>query len=384
MHRPLVLENQDWPGKKTKKSYKVWYILAFLFFALIVYFVLYSSQGLNIAQANPNGDSQSISEKKEQVKFNKTEFKIQSKIKENSLIQNYEEKTLIFPENPNRVQVAMHVKPENPESLQTISLKIRHSLTYSFCKNKMTGDCQFLAALVARLLSWRMDVNRSLRKGDSLHLVYKTLDNPDRFRILKLSYTSRFLNQTLQMNYFRTPTMVHGSYFDKNGREVVAHLGPQSAPILKYEEITSLPGDFREGRPGHAGTDFKTIVGSPVFSSFEGQVTRINWNRRRNGNCIEIDHPKLGIKTLYLHLDKVHTKPGQKVKQGELIADSGNTGRSFAPHLHYEIRSRDKKRIIYNPFKFKHHKKYRRQIPDLLMSNFLKIVKGYDQLLTQS
>jgi len=54
------------------------------------------------------------------------------------------------------------------------------------------------------------------------------------------------------------------------------------------------------------------------------------------GNNIVIDHG-FGYKTLYGHLSRVKVRPGQKIKRGELIGYSGNTGLSSGPHLHYEV-----------------------------------------------
>ena len=139
----------------------------------------------------------------------------------------------------------------------------------------------------------------------------------------------------------------------------------------------SLPGDFRKGRKGHFGTDFKADVGSTIRSTFDGRISRVNWNRRANGYCIEIIHPNQKIKTRYLHLSRVLVKRGQYVKQGEKIAESGNTGRSFAPHLHYEVRSLDKKNKVYNPFNFKYHKTYHRNISDKGLGEFEKIISTY-------
>ena len=88
--------------------------------------------------------------------------------------------------------------------------------------------------------------------------------------------------------------------------------------------------------------------------------------------------PKQKIKTRYLHLSRVLVKRGQYVKQGTLIGESGNTGRSFAPHLHYEVRSRGKKNIVYNPFDFKYHKTYHRNISDQARDEFQKTISYYD------
>ena len=113
-------------------------------------------------------------------------------------------------------------------------------------------------------------------------------------------------------------------------------------------------------------------------------VTRVNWNVRANGYCVEIDHPDKDIKTLYLHLSRVLVKPGQTIKPGQQIAESGNTGRTFAPHLHYEIQHRKNRNLIYNPFKSKYHKYYTRNIPTDHLEQFKETLKAYDRLLKQS
>ena len=151
--------------------------------------------------------------------------------------------------------------------------------------------------------------------------------------------------------------------------------------LKKYIEITSLPGDFRKGRRGHSGTDFKAKVGTPVRATFDGRVTRTSWNVRANGYCIEIDHPRQKVKTRYLHLSQVLVKSGQYIKQGKIIAKSGNTGHSYAPHLHYEIRGRGNKKTVYNPFNFKYHKTYHRNISSQESKEFQAVIRAYDALL---
>ena len=178
--------------------------------------------------------------------------------------------------------------------------------------------------------------------------------------------------------------MKYGGYFDRKGKEIAQRIADKQSPIADYIEITSLPGDFRKGRRGHSGTDFKAEVGAPVRSTFDGRITRTSWNVRANGYCIEIDHPGQGIKTRYLHLSRVLVKRGQYIKQGEVIAQSGNTGRTFAPHLHYEVLNRGKKKTIYNPFDFKYHKTYHREISSQETSDYQRVVRLYDSTLQQS
>jgi murein DD-endopeptidase MepM/ murein hydrolase activator NlpD len=100
--------------------------------------------------------------------------------------------------------------------------------------------------------------------------------------------------------------------------------------------VTSL---IRDGRR-HKGMDFKTPVGTKVKAPFDGVITRKNWNWRSNGNSLELaESGGKGRKAFFLHLSELPKtiKVGDRVKAGEVLADSGNTGRSFAPHLHYQV-----------------------------------------------
>ena len=86
----------------------------------------------------------------------------------------------------------------------------------------------------------------------------------------------------------------------------------------------------------HNGTDFSVRVGTPVLSTGDGIVIKAT-SHRDMGRHIVIRH---GGKytTVYMHMSKLLVKVGQKVKQGQKIGLSGNTGRSTGPHLHYEFR----------------------------------------------
>ena len=261
-----------------------------------------------------------------------------------------------------RVLFDPSIQPNKP-SIQTLKLKVKNSLNYTIChKVKLGDECDSLAAHIARLMAWFLDVNKEMRNGDGLNVVYERLGNEGQFKILQLIYTSNYLKKTMEANFYKERGAKYGGYFDRNGKEISQRIVKEQSPIDEYMEIVSLPGDFRKGRRGHAGTDFKAEVGTPIRSTFDGRVSRANWNRRANGYCIEVDHPNQKIKTRYLHLSRVLVKRGQYVKQGEIIGKSGNTGRSFAPHLHYEVRGRSNKNTVYNPFNFKYHKTYQRDI----------------------
>ncbi len=86
----------------------------------------------------------------------------------------------------------------------------------------------------------------------------------------------------------------------------------------------------------HEGMDFSANIGTPVYATGDGRVLSSGWNSGY-GNLIEIDHG-FNYVTRYAHLSKMHVRPGQTVKRGDLIGEVGNTGKSTGPHLHYEVR----------------------------------------------
>jgi murein DD-endopeptidase MepM/ murein hydrolase activator NlpD len=270
-------------------------------------------------------------------------------------------------------------KQFNETNIQAHKLKVRKSLNYTLCQEiQLKKECGALAAHIARLLAWSLEVNSQMRNGDTLYFVFERLDNGGQFKILQLYYESSYLKKTIEANFYKGGAMEYGGYFDRNGDEIAQRIVKAQSPIDKYIEITSLPGDFRKRRGGHSGTDFKADVGTPIRATFDGRITRTSWNRRGNGYCVEIDHPNQKVKTRYLHLSRVLVKRGQYVKQGEMIGKSGNTGRSFAPHLHYEIRGRGKKQTVHDPFNFKYHKIYRRNISSKFSEEFQKVISSYD------
>lgn len=85
----------------------------------------------------------------------------------------------------------------------------------------------------------------------------------------------------------------------------------------------------------HSGIDFTAPTGTPIYASGDGVVERPEQGMGY-GNYVIINHG-YGFKSLYAHMSRIATKPGQKVKRGEVIGYVGNTGTSTAPHLHYEV-----------------------------------------------
>lgn len=105
---------------------------------------------------------------------------------------------------------------------------------------------------------------------------------------------------------------------------------------------------FTKARKFHEGMDFTAKIGTPVFASGDGIVSRADNKASGFGNHIVIRHG-FGYETLYAHLSRYKARVGQYVKRGDIIGYVGSTGRSEAPHLHYEVH---KNGDVVNPLNF--------------------------------
>ncbi len=105
--------------------------------------------------------------------------------------------------------------------------------------------------------------------------------------------------------------------------KLISGFGMRMHPILRI-------------RKTHTGIDMEARMGTPVHATGDGVVKFAGAKANGYGTHIDIDH-SYGFVTKYAHLSKIAVKPGQKVKRGQLIGYSGNTGQSAGPHLHYEV-----------------------------------------------
>ena len=104
---------------------------------------------------------------------------------------------------------------------------------------------------------------------------------------------------------------------------VISGVGIRHHPILKI-------------RKEHTGLDFTAPIGTPAMATADGEVLVAGPSSGGYGNQIEIDHG-YGFVSKFAHLSEIKVSVGQKVKRGDIIALTGNTGLSSGPHLHYEI-----------------------------------------------
>ncbi|MCI5082529.1 MAG: M23 family metallopeptidase [Saprospiraceae bacterium] len=108
----------------------------------------------------------------------------------------------------------------------------------------------------------------------------------------------------------------------KRGIYNLSGFGRRIHPILKVPKM-------------HYGIDFTAPTGTPIYSAGGGVVKRAEYSRTY-GNVVVIDHG-YGYETLYAHMSKMLVRKGETIKRGQEIGKVGNTGRSTAPHCHYEV-----------------------------------------------
>jgi murein DD-endopeptidase MepM/ murein hydrolase activator NlpD len=105
---------------------------------------------------------------------------------------------------------------------------------------------------------------------------------------------------------------------------------------------------FTKARKMHEGMDFSAKIGTPIYATGDGVVSKADNTVSGFGNHVVIRHG-YGYETLYGHLSKYNCRAGQRVKRGDIIGYVGSTGRSEGPHLHYEVHKDGK---VVNPLNF--------------------------------
>ncbi|PNV73346.1 M23 family peptidase [Leptospira inadai serovar Lyme] len=126
--------------------------------------------------------------------------------------------------------------------------------------------------------------------------------------------------------------------FNSDSRELIWPLS------FKHSRVTSRLG--RRWNALHAGVDIACPNGSIVIAAADGLVV----DSKRDGGYglrVVIQHPQInGIQTLYAHNSLLFVKQGDKVKKGQVLALSGNTGHTTGPHVHFEVRYQN---VVLNP-----------------------------------
>ena len=180
---------------------------------------------------------------------------------------------------------------------------------------------------------------------------YKDLEGFDNSKLI--SSTSQRLDVLTKQIVVQSKSLDEIAVLAEEKEKLLAAI-PAIQPV-NNEDLTRMASGygyrtdpFTKARKFHFGMDFTAPRGTPVYASGDGRVSRADNSASGYGNHIRIDHG-YGYESLYAHLYKYNVRKNQKVKRGDLIGFVGSTGRSQAPHLHYEI-FKDGQRI--NPINF--------------------------------
>ena len=180
---------------------------------------------------------------------------------------------------------------------------------------------------------------------------YKDLEGFDNSKLI--ASTSKRLDILTKQIVVQSKSLDEIAILAEEKEKLLAAI-PSIQPV-KNEDLTRMASGFgyrsdpfTKARKFHWGMDFTAPRGTPIYASGDGVVKRVDRRSSGYGRHIRIDHG-FGYVSLYAHLYKYNVKKWQKVKRGDLIGFVGSTGRSQAPHLHYEI-FKDGKRV--NPLNF--------------------------------
>ena len=159
---------------------------------------------------------------------------------------------------------------------------------------------------------------------------------------------NRLKNTVVRLDRLTRKTYVQSKSFDevasvsKTAGDMASCI-PAIPPIVPDESKYKLSSrfgyrsdPFTGASKMHTGLDFAMKIGNPVYATGDGVVESVKFEFFGYGNSVTIDHG-FGYKTIYAHLNSVKVIEGMKVKRGDCIAESGKSGRSSGPHLHYEV-----------------------------------------------
>jgi murein DD-endopeptidase MepM/ murein hydrolase activator NlpD len=228
-------------------------------------------------------------------------------------------------------------------------------LYYNILNKEMDGAQEMMAALqkrdddIYRVINEAEPIPKSIREGGIggteryKNLLEEGLEQQE----LILGALQKIESLKKQM-YIQTKSYDEIVALAKNKGQMYASI-PAIQPVTN-KELTRLASGFGRRvdpiykvRRMHYGVDFSAPRGTPIYSTGDGVVKKVKTNYGGYGKEVLIDHG-YGYVTRYAHMSEFNVKRGQRVKRGECIGYVGSTGKSTAPHLHYEV-LKDKKKV---------------------------------------
>jgi murein DD-endopeptidase MepM/ murein hydrolase activator NlpD len=288
-------------------------------------------------------------------------------------------KTLGFPTNFDTLVTAERTEnggfKKSQKAIPTVTLRQVRTGTIEgslyLAAQKSNVPTPVLTDLI-RIFSYDVDFQREIRKGDSFKLYFerkmrKDTGQIEEGKILFAELTLR--GKPIGFYHFKAKGKSSADYFDNKGRSAQKALmktpidgarlsssfGRRKHPILGYTKL-------------HTGVDFGARRGTPIMASGDGVIEKAGRNGVY-GNYIRIRHNGT-YKSAYGHMKSYARgiRAGRRVKQGQIIGYVGSTGRSTAPHLHYEVFVNGR---VSNPMRLKFPTG--KQLKNADFSNFNKI-----------
>lgn len=228
-------------------------------------------------------------------------------------------------------------------------------LYYDILNREMDAAQEMMVALqkrdddIYRVINEAEPIPRTIREGGigGTDRYKKLLQQGLEQEKLILSTLKKIESLKKQM-YIQTKSYDEIVSLAKNKDQMYASI-PAIQPVTN-KELTRLASGFGRRidpiykvRRMHYGVDFSAPRGTPVYTTGDGVVKKVKTNYGGYGKEILIDHG-YGYITRYAHLSEFNIKKGHKVKRGECIGYIGSTGKSTAPHLHYEV-IKDKRKV---------------------------------------
>jgi murein DD-endopeptidase MepM/ murein hydrolase activator NlpD len=185
-------------------------------------------------------------------------------------------------------------------------------------KKEQLASFQMLASEMTMALGLRRKLEGTDDISDEGPLIPNFKESIEEYNFLKSASLSR-----ISRNYARAwQKNIVPSMWPVNGR-LLSRFGDRQDPF-------SGEGAF------HTGVDISAITGTQVHAAADGIVYTAEYEGGY-GKMVVVDHGN-GIRTRYAHLSAFEVVAGQEVRRGQVIALSGNTGRTTSPHLHFEVR----------------------------------------------
>ncbi|MEP2025857.1 MAG: M23 family metallopeptidase [Reichenbachiella sp.] len=184
---------------------------------------------------------------------------------------------------------------------------------------------------------YREITNKNLEREDLVIELHQTLDKLKKQMYIQTKSYDELLDMAANKDNFFAAIPAIQPISNEELKRLSSGYGMRIHPILKVKKL-------------HPGIDFSAPKGTPIYATGDGEVKLARSSLGGYGRQVEIDHG-YGYVTKYAHMEMFNVKKGQKVKRGECIGYVGNSGRSTAPHLHYEVRKDGK---LINPVHYFH------------------------------